>query len=170
MNLVRLKAFSLIEMAVVMSIVGLVIGGIWIAAADYNARRNYEKFLQGFVSQKDLVDRYLNQTIPCTSTMDAGQCCTFVKYAYPKLYAQLVPQEWKEISMSSICSYDCSITHFSCNADGTRYYAVAVMLKNYNNCIKFQNYMNGRMKGVTITGSCSGSYRMLNVFYEVPRY
>ena len=164
------KAFSLVETAIVLGVVGLIVGGIWAAAADLNYRRNYETFMQGFISQKRIVNQFLNQTVPCTSPMSAGSNGMFVKYVYPDLYADLVPSEWKEIDTSKFCEYNCSVTHISCDANNTRYYVVAVMTYSAAKCAQYQQILTGRLPGALITTDCSGGgHYSVNVFYDIPR-
>lgn len=90
------RAFSLIEAAIVLGVVGLVIGGIWIAAAALMYKWEYEKFLQGFITQKVNVERFLTQSMPCatTGTIFAGTGGSFMKYDYPELFPSLYPAEW----------------------------------------------------------------------------
>lgn len=165
----KLSAFSLIESAIVLAVVGLIIGGIWAAAADLNYKRNYELFMQGFITQKRLVDQYLNQSIPCTSTMDGGTSGSYVIYNYPKLYADLVPPEWKEIDgTKKFCTHSCRITHFACDENNTRYYIVAVIAGSAK-CSQLASALEGRIKAATVKRGCAYSPYFINVIYDIPR-
>lgn len=56
-----LKGFSLIEAAIVLGIVGLVIGGIWIAAANINERIRWQQTEEGWLYYMDLIMKNFNQ-------------------------------------------------------------------------------------------------------------
>ena len=62
------KAFSLIEAAIVLGIVGLVIGGIWIAAAELNFRHRQHVFNNGLLHIYTQAQNLIPRDFPCGTT------------------------------------------------------------------------------------------------------
>lgn len=107
------KAFSLIESALVLAIAGLVIGGIWIAAATVNENMKQQQVVEGWayylriisdqftksaVTAKNVgnldIDESIavNNTPPAGWTVKAGGCCGVKRAVDPygnRLYIQL---------------------------------------------------------------------------------
>ncbi len=56
------RAFNLIEAAIVLGVVGLVIGGIWVAAAKVNDSIKWSQTEEGWIYYMNLTAKYFNQT------------------------------------------------------------------------------------------------------------
>lgn len=56
------KGFSLVEAAIVLGVVGLVIGGIWVAAAKVNDSIKWRQTEEGWIYYMNLTAKYFNQT------------------------------------------------------------------------------------------------------------
>ncbi len=81
------KGFNLIEAAIVLAVVGAVIGGIWVAAATVSYNYQKQQFLQGFLTIQRLADKYLSQSLPCTTDlMYPGMGGWFLKNESPAVY------------------------------------------------------------------------------------
>lgn len=83
------KAFSLIEAAIVLGVVGLVIGGIWIGAATLKQRWFEQKFMEGLVVLTENAQKYLSQQDSCSMG-------SFV-WSNPEFYSLIYPKQWIEI-------------------------------------------------------------------------
>lgn len=171
----RRRGFNLIEAAIVLGVVGLVIGGIWISAAAVSFHFQEQKFLQGFITQKINVEKYLSQNVNCGSTMVAGGSGDFFRNASPSLYNLVRPKEWDEIDSKKFCNAGCITTSVACDANGTRYYAVFVKVTNADTCYRYYNYLQERRLLLGTNGTMNyntchqvGNFAF-NVFYEIPR-
>jgi type II secretory pathway pseudopilin PulG len=87
------KGFSLVEAAIVLGVVGLVIGGIWVAAASVKQRWFETKFSEGFLLFVQKTQRYLTQSDTC-----AGG---FLVYSSPELWRLIYPKQWDEINVGA---------------------------------------------------------------------
>lgn len=94
-----LKGFSLIEAAIVLGVVGLVIGGIWIAAASYGFERQKQQYFQGLLTLKVNAQRLIPRNQPC----DPGN---YLHYTAPELQAQLWPAEWTALGTLAAAGYN----------------------------------------------------------------
>lgn len=66
----RQKGFSLIEAAIVLGLIGLVIGGIWVAAASARAGTQASQFQQQTLNLvKNVRDYYAAQALPAAATV-----------------------------------------------------------------------------------------------------
>ena len=173
-SLTRRRAFSLIELAIVMGVIGLTIGGVWIAAAQVSYTLQKNKLYAGILNMQKLAEQYLTQTSPCTSNQpysDNGG--SFVVYAYPKLYAYLKPQEWNEIDTKKFLTYD-HVTQIACDANGVRYYNLYLAFKTSAACTEMYNALRARglklgRGGVAGVSNCNGSYKDFNVLFDISR-
>lgn len=168
------RAFSLIESAIVLGIIGLIIGGIWIAASEVSYAQQKQKFYAGILTIQRQAQQYLTQSSPCTSTQvysDNGG--NFIVYAYPKLYAFLKPAEWSEIDTKKFVTYD-YVTQIACDANGVRYYNLYLAFKTSTACAETYNALRARglslgRGGIAGVSNCSGSYKDFNVSFDIPR-
>ena len=60
------KAFSLVEAAIVLGVVGLIIGGIWVAAAQVTLYLQTSRAVSGIMSIKDNMQRLISRRDACT--------------------------------------------------------------------------------------------------------
>jgi len=77
------RGFSLIEAAIVLGIVGLVIGGIWAASSALNRKWRIEQLLEG-----------LSVVYQNAITMHAGQDLSLTASSNPALTAMMAPSSW----------------------------------------------------------------------------
>lgn len=161
-QLAKQRGFSLLETAIVLGLVGLVIGGIWVAAGAVSYQFQKQRFFQGMLSIQRLSDKYLTQTSACTATgpfSDAGG--SFIANTAPTIYALLHPPEWETIDLNKfVWSFSSggnphSVTsQISCDANGVRAYNVFLAFwPNPNFCMEAFNYLKAR--GVSV-GTLSG--------------
>lgn len=93
------RGFNLIESAIVLGVVGLVIGGIWVAASAVKHRRYEQKFLEGFLVLKDKAPKYLKQGDTC----GVGS----LNWVNPEIFALLYPEQWEEIELGGSLTIQC---------------------------------------------------------------
>lgn len=79
----RKEGFSLIESAIVLAVVGLVIGGIWVAAASVIETRKVNQTVSGLFVIMNRVSNLFPPTmhVPVTTYVDASQWPTFMRGA-----------------------------------------------------------------------------------------
>ncbi len=82
--------FNLIEAAIVLAVVGLVIGGIWVAAASLAQRRFEQQFMEGLLVLATNAQKYLSQRNACggASLADVSQS--------PELWEIMYPKQWEQ--------------------------------------------------------------------------
>lgn len=173
------KGFSLIEAAIVLGVVGLVIGGIWGAASAVSYQYQKQRFFDGFLTIRGLTENYLSQSVGCVAGgLYVGMGGSFMKYSYPQFYPLLIPNEWKkEIRISRFITSmkpDDMQTQVVCDANNTRYYNVAVFFKSSSICTETYNYLKARgmLVGSNHTANqhrCGTSDVYFDVVYEIPR-
>lgn len=132
MSLVVRRGFSLVEAAIVLAVAGLVIGGIWAAAASLNWQFGKQEFFSGMSRLITGAGSVLTQQIPCdTSVLNLGGCC-----AAAPLQEQLWPQEWtaERLKRLSGRSYLTVLGTVRCDADGLRYLELDWTELNSNFC------------------------------------
>ena len=143
--------FSLIEAAIILGVVGLVVGGIWAAAASLSYHLQKQRFFQGLLSIQRLSDKYLSQSLPCAiNSMYPFSSGSYLKFTNKTLYRLLIPEEWKEIDFSRFIRSDLGtsgtgmMTQVACDANGTRYYNVALYFQKASMCHETFNYLKAR--------------------------
>lgn len=86
------KGFNLIEAAIVLAVVGGVIGAIWIAASSIAERRFEQQFLEGLLVLNTNLNTYFTQASPCTGS--------YLHYSEPELLKNnIYPRQWLEINV-----------------------------------------------------------------------
>lgn len=92
------RGFNLIEAAIVLGVVGLVIGGIWVGAATLKKRHFEQKFMEGVLVLHHSVQKYLSQRDAC----DDG----YFRYSRPEMEELIYPKEWLNIGVDEILHSD----------------------------------------------------------------
>src|SRR6185369_6715654 len=82
----RTRGFSLIEAAIVLAIIGAVIGGIWAATKSVNDRLFEKDFMEGLMVLSQNAQKYLNQQMACGGNN--------IDNDYPNLYNAVYPSQW----------------------------------------------------------------------------
>ena len=158
------RGFSLIEAAIVLAVVGGVIGAIWVAASAVIYKLQENKFSQGFLTYKSNVERYLTQTTPCTGGMGGG----YVIYAWPELHELLYPQEWREIDIDKFCQGGtCSASGIYCDSNDTRFLEISPMFPNDAVCRRFKDRME--KVGIWTGSACNWWSPNLLMRFDIPR-
>ena len=103
------RGFNLIEAAIVLGVVGLVIGGIWIAYDQFSYHYQKQKFFQGFLTFQNNANKYLTQTMPTGALV----------WTSPAIIDLIYPHEWKEIDLSAFLRHGLELTVTDTN--GVRY-------------------------------------------------
>lgn len=178
------RAFSLIEAAIVLGVVGLVIGGIWVAAATVNDNLKYKDLLEGVTFMVDQIQ----SSIP-SSTYDKGPLVGGNLYIQNSAYSTLgigmglVPAHW--IKGSDIYTpYGGTSSIF---ADNKSHFTVRLSQIPRNACIKLVSAVathpghaggsmspSGTMWGRSLTGytiafrqsGCSAGNNNVNLFFD----
>lgn len=162
------RAFSLIETAIVLAVVGLVIGGIWVAAAAVHYRYQESRLIQGFLSYKSNVEQYLTQTSPCTATIPNDG--NYLIYTYPALDAVLYPKEWSDIKVSRFLYVftdgfeSWRNTAIACDAAGTRFFRGRVITYSVAKCEQYRTML---ISSGAEAGSCAP--QQFDFFWPIPR-
>ena len=157
------RGFSLIESAVVLGMIGLIIGGIWVAAAAVNYKRQENLFYQGFLTYKANIEQYLTQTTPCTGGMSGS----YVINSFPKMHDLIFPQEWKDIKLSKFC-YACESSGIYCDANNVRFFEMAPRFSNNDACSRYRSFL--QKQGLwTGSESCKSWDPTLLFRFEIPR-
>ena len=108
------RGISLIETAIVLGLVGIVIGGIWIAATSVMQQYKYNKIYQGFAVIESNVQRLLTQSMPCGNG-------NYLYYTAPNLWSLLWPNEWKETNANAADMMAGPSLEVMCPATGGKY-------------------------------------------------
>lgn len=84
------KGFSLVESAIVLAVVGLVVAGIWVAAATLKQRWFEQQFMEGLLVLATNAQKYLSQRNECdgASLVDESQS--------PELWNLMYPKQWEQ--------------------------------------------------------------------------
>lgn len=85
MKPIRRHAFSLIEAAIVLAIVGLVMGGLWVAASSVMLNNKVSKLAGDVTLMMDRLSAFKQQL---TTSLDAGQSLTFM------VNGKIAPEDW----------------------------------------------------------------------------
>jgi len=88
----RTRGFNLVEAAIVLGVVGLVIGGIWVAAASVSQQFKVQRFLTSLRGFTTKVQGVLGQYTTCDTE--------YLHYTMPTLWNDVVKEwpEWKEMT------------------------------------------------------------------------
>lgn len=100
------KGFSLIEAAIVLGIVGLVIGGIWVAAAAVAQNNRVSEMAKDVLS----ICARAKEVFPYRSAADTGNPANRININVTAYRAGLVPKGWKLATSSSYVNGCCGIT------------------------------------------------------------
>ena len=82
------RGFNLIEAAIVLGVVGLVIGGIWVAAASLKQRWFEQQFMEGLLVLAQNAQKYLSERNDCNVVVFSGP--------YPELWDIMYPKQWEQ--------------------------------------------------------------------------
>lgn len=178
------RAFSLIETAIVLGVVGLVIGGIWVAAATVNDNMKYKDLLEGVTF---IVDQ-TQSSIP-SSAYDKGPLVGSTLWIQAGSYTTLgigmglVPAHW--VKGTNIYSPYGGVSYI--NASNSSYFTVSVNQLPRNACIKLIGAVakhpghaggsvspSGTMWGRSLTGftiayrqsGCSAGNNNVNLYFD----
>jgi type II secretory pathway pseudopilin PulG len=110
------RGFNLIEAAIVLGVIGLVIGGIWIAASSVQDRMAEAKLLAGFQRAIMNAQNYLSQGVPCYTG-------SYLNTTAPVLWDLIYPQEWREISLNRFFAWG-PVGFTPCDGDGVRTFSL----------------------------------------------
>lgn len=160
------KGFSLLEAAIVLGVIGLVIGGIWAAAASLNWQFGKQEFFNGMSRLITGAESTLTQQIPCdTSVLNLGGCC-----AAAPLQGQLWPQEWTADRLRRLSgrSYLTVLGTVRCDASEARYLELEWTELDSNFCDELVSRFGlydrpGMQKG------CDGAGQTQRLSIEIPR-
>lgn len=111
----RQRAFSLIEAAIVLAIIGLVIGGIWVAASSVRDKMYVTKFVTGFNKIIINAQKYLSQTSTCYTG-------SYLGVTDPEIWNMIYPQEWRDINIDKFATYVAAFT--PCDAGNVRTFSL----------------------------------------------
>lgn len=87
----RRGAFSLIEAAIVLGIIGLVIGGIWAAASEVSTRRKQAEFIEGLLFMTSTISQIWPKNIALPTP---GNSPGLGVYNGLAISAKAVPENW----------------------------------------------------------------------------
>lgn len=87
------RGFSLIEAAIVLAMVGLVIGGIWVAAASIENKRFEKNFMEGLITLHGNVQKYFSQQSACADG-------SYLGWTDPELVKVIYPKQWAEVDVN----------------------------------------------------------------------
>ena len=90
-RLAMCRAFSLIEAAIVLGIIGLVIGGIWIAANAIGTRRKQAEFIEGLLYMTSTISQIWPKNIALPTP---GNSPGLGVYNALAISAKAVPENW----------------------------------------------------------------------------
>lgn len=122
-----------------LGIVGLVIGGIWIAAASYGFERQKQQYFQGLLTLKINAQHLIPRNQPC----DPGN---YLHYTAPELQAQLWPAEWTALGTAT--EFGNPSLEFVCDANNN-----TMLVANWHNwdpnfslraCTLMRDYIDNR--------------------------
>lgn len=82
--------FSLIEAAIVLAVVGLVVAGIWVAAATLKQRWFEQQFMEGLLVLATNAQKYLSQKDACGGASLADVSSS------PELWNIMYPKQWEQ--------------------------------------------------------------------------
>ena len=153
-------AFSLIEAAIVLGVVGLVIGGIWVAAAALRYKFTEREFFEGMGELASLSQSYLNQQIPCNTHISnaPGQCC-----GTPAFQGIIWPQRLNADIMKAVSKhsyYDADLT-VMCDANNVRYVELSWSDMHGDTCQYLSRVLN-------LSSSCDISAHRQRFRIEIP--
>ena len=116
----RSRAFSLIEAAIVLGVIGLVVGGIWAGAAALRSKFMEREFFEGMGELAALSQSYLNQQIPCNTHLSKapGQCCGTPAFQGIIRPQRLTADVMKAVSKHTYYDADLSVR---CDSNNVRY-------------------------------------------------
>ena len=102
------RGFNLIEAAIVLGVVGLVIGGIWVGAAALKQRHFEQKFMEGLLVLATNAQKYLSQKNACggASLADVSESPELWDIMYPKQWGQAGVYERYPHSPYIMCAGD----------------------------------------------------------------
>lgn len=95
------RGFNLIEAAIVLAVVGLVVAGIWVAAASLKQRWFEQQFMEGLVVLKNNAQKYITQNESC---LLGG-----IHYEHPNFYPLMQPKQWTELGIEPDGKIDISM-------------------------------------------------------------
>lgn len=86
------KGFNLIESAIVLGVVGLIIGGIWVAASAVMLKHRAQQTVDGFVFVAEKMKEVFGKTPLCSTT---GRCVVSLNYQQLVAIIGTPPSGWR---------------------------------------------------------------------------
>jgi len=145
------KGFNLIEAAVVLAVVGAVIGGIWVAAAKINDSFKWSQTEKGWIYYMNLTAKYFNQTTW------AGQPQTDIE---PFWLNFPLPAGWSIEGTNPVDPYGFPLSG-QVQTDGT-YVAVGYFYQNHTQCAKIQRMILRKINPIYKIGYTNIPYECAN--------
>ena len=137
------KAFSLIEAAIVLGIVGLVVSGIWVAAAELNFRMKQKSFNDGLLYIYTQTQALFPRDFPCGLT-----------YFTTRADAMGIrPKDWPFTAVGSfgVPGYGDDLNlAIDCDANGKQLLVLQFWNIPYKNCNTMNTYLSARLPSGTI--------------------
>lgn len=143
------KGFSLIEAAIVLGVVGLVIGGIWYAASALSYQYNKQQLFKGFLTLQNNVDKYLTQAQPCINDV-----YLYNTVFYPAgFHGLFYPEEWENGNFSAFLSNRPGSIEIRCDEDGTKFVQLQLLyFKNQTICMEFADFLSRNKMNIIYNG------------------
>lgn len=164
-------AFSLIEAAIVLGVVGLVIGGIWVAMASFRYKFAEHEFINGWGEMTVVVQSTLTQQIPCNTHIAnmPGGCCShpaIEDIMWPK---RITPEIMRTLSYRNDIDSDMNVR---CENSGLRFVDFNWAYLKYDKCLYLSRVLGtvnrtSMHNGLVVGCDNSGQNQHLSI--EIPR-
>lgn len=160
------RGFNLIEAAIVLGVVGAVIGGIWVAATTISYNYHKQQFLQGLLSLQTNAARYLTQKMPPGNGYYISNTAVYPKAFYDLIY----PKEWTRFNMFGkiLSKGSWTAIEIVSDADGTRFLQIVPRFNTRSLCDEVAAYATAHRIRI-YENKCFIAQRILFLWLEIPR-